>query len=80
MRCLKDLMGGSFFSAQASRAFSSRRKSIPAVGRKAMPVSDTSLQKERDVMIVIVILHSYSFLFHGNHYQLWISRLHLLSP
>lgn len=43
VRCLKVLMGGSFFKAQALRAFSSRTESIPAVGREVIPVSDTSL-------------------------------------
>lgn len=43
VRCLKVLMGGSFFKAQALRAFSSRRESIPVVGREVIPVSDTSL-------------------------------------
>lgn len=43
VRCLKVLMGGSFFRAHASRAFSSRSESIPKVGREAIAVSDTSL-------------------------------------
>lgn len=49
MRCLKVLMGGSFFKAQALRAFSSRRESIPVVGREVMAVSDTSLRGRKGV-------------------------------
>ncbi len=49
VRCLKVLMGGSFLSAQALRAFSSRRESIPVVGREVIPVRDTSLENREGV-------------------------------
>lgn len=44
-RCLKVLIGGSFFRFQALRAISSLRDSRPAVGRDDTPVRDTSLGK-----------------------------------
>lgn len=49
VRCLNVLMGGSFLRAQASRAFSSRRESIPVVGREVIPVRDTSLGDRKEI-------------------------------